>query len=81
MSKPAILIVEDEAIVAADLAGKLQRLGYEVAETAAQGEEAVALAGRLRPQLVLMDIRLQGPMDGIEAAEAIRCRHDVRWST
>ena len=77
MSKTTILIVEDEAIVAADLAGKLGRLGYEVAGTAAQGEEAVALACRLRPHLVLMDIWLKGPMDGIEAADAIRRQHDV----
>ena len=82
MSTITILIVEDEAIVAADLAGKLARLGYEVAGTAAQGEQAVALACRLRPQLVLMDIWLEGPMDGIEAAEAIRCQPTVtqrRW--
>ena len=77
MSKLTILIVEDEAIVAADLAGKLARLGYAVAGIAAQGEEAVALAGRLRPQLVLMDIWLEGPMDGIEAAEAICRQQDV----
>ena len=49
MSKTTILIVEDEAIVAADLAGKLGRLGYEVAGTAAEGEAAVALACQLRP--------------------------------
>jgi PAS domain S-box-containing protein len=77
MSKTAILIVEDEAIVAADLDGKLRQLGYEVAGIAAGGEEAVALTGRLRPQLVLMDIRLEGAMDGIEAAEAIRLQDDV----
>ena len=77
MSKATILIVEDEAIVAADLAGKLGQLGYEVAGIAAEGEEAVALACRLRPHLVLMDIWLEGPMDGIEAAEAIRRQHDV----
>ena len=75
--KTSILIVEDEAIVAADLAGKLRRLGYDVAGTTAQGEEAVALASRLRPNLVLMDIWLKGPLDGIEAAEAIRSQHDV----
>jgi PAS domain S-box-containing protein len=77
MSQTTILIVEDEAIVAADLEGKLQRLGYEVAGITAEGEEAVNLVRRLRPQLVLMDIRLEGTMDGIEAAEAIRCRDDV----
>ncbi len=73
----SILIVEDEAIVAADLAGKLRQLGYEVVGIAAQGEEAIAQVQRLGPQLVLMDIQLAGPMDGIEAAEAIRRRHDV----
>ena len=72
MNKTTILIVEDEAIVAADLAGKLGQLGYEVVGTAAEGEEAVELACRLRPHLVLMDIWLKGAMDGIEAAEAIR---------
>ena len=77
MGKTTILIVEDESIVAADLTGKLGRLGYEVVGTAAQGEEAVAMACRLRPQLVLMDIWLEGPMDGIHAAEAIRGEYDV----
>lgn len=77
MSKTTILIVEEEAIVAADLAGKVEQLGYEVAGTAAAGEEAVELACRLRPGVVLMDIRLKGSMDGIEAAEAIRRRVDV----
>jgi PAS domain S-box-containing protein len=77
MSKTTILIVEDEAIVAADLEGKLRRLGYEVAGITAEGEEAVSLACRLRPHLVLMDVRLEGSIDGIEAAEAIQRRHDV----
>jgi PAS domain S-box-containing protein len=77
MNKTTILIVEDEAIVAADLAGKLGQLGYEVAGITGEGEEAVALAGRFRPQLVLMDIHLQGTLDGIQAADAIRRRHDV----
>ena len=77
MSKTTILIVEDEAIVAADLAGKLGRLGYEVAGTAAQGDAAVALASQLRPRLVPMDIWLKGPMDGIEAADAIHRQLDV----
>ncbi|HTP64442.1 MAG TPA: response regulator [Geobacteraceae bacterium] len=72
MNKPAVLIVEDEAIIAADLAGKLAILGYEIAGTAASGEEAVELARSLRPQVVLMDMWLKGEMDGIEAAAAIR---------
>ena len=78
MSKITILIVEDEAIVATDLSNKLVQLGYLVAGTAVRGDEAVELADRLRPQLVLMDIQLMGgPLDGIQAAEAIRSRHDI----
>ena len=77
MKKISILIVEDEAIVAADLAAKLKRLGYEVAGMAASGEDAVAMAVDLRPDLILMDILLKGAMDGIEAAESIRGKHDA----
>jgi PAS domain S-box-containing protein len=77
MSKAAILIVEDEAIVAADLSSKLKQLGYEVTGTAARGEDAIGMAGNLHPDLVLMDIKLEGPMDGIETAEAIRRDLDV----
>ena len=77
MSTTTILIVEDERIVALDLAGKLEQLGYEVAGTAMRGDEAVTLARRLRPNLVLMDISLEGPLDGIEAVEAIHREQDV----
>lgn len=67
-----ILVVEDEQIVAADLSAKLKRLGYEVAGIASSGEDAIALAEKLRPQLVLMDVRLRGHMDGTEAARHIQ---------
>jgi PAS domain S-box-containing protein len=77
MIKTSILIVEDEAIVAADLTAKLKRLGYEVVGTAAQGEAAVDMADRLRPHLVLMDIHLEGPTDGIAAAQEIQRQHSV----
>lgn len=77
MNKGTVLIIEDEAIVAADLRSKLTQLGYEVVGVAATGEESVALARRLHPDLVLMDIWLQGTMDGIAAAEAIRADVDV----
>ncbi len=76
-AKPAILIVEDEAIVAEDLSHKLRRLGYEVAGVAASGEQALTLARERRPGLVLMDIRLQGAMDGIAAAQLIRQDCDI----
>lgn len=77
MSQTTVLIVENEAIVAADLAGKLRQLGYEVAGIAAAGKDAIAKVGSLRPKLVLMDIQLEGPMDGIEAAQVIRRQHDL----
>ena len=76
MPKANILIVEDEAVVAADLAGKLERAGYRSVGIAADGEDAVETAKALAPDLVLMDIRLAGPMDGIKTAERIQaCRN------
>ena len=72
MTQPQILIVEDEAIVAMDLKLHLQGLGYGVAATASSGEEAITLATRLKPDLVLMDISLGAGMDGIEAASHLQ---------
>ncbi len=77
MAKATILIVEDEAIIAADLTATLQRLGYEVCATTGFGEEAIDLALNKRPDLVLMDIRLAGAMDGVEAAGIIRRELDL----
>lgn len=67
-----ILVVEDEAIVAADLQDRLGTLGYGIAGWATTGEEAIALARQERPDLVLMDIMLRGEMNGIEAASTVR---------
>jgi len=67
-----ILIVEDEAIVRHDVRLQLEALGYLVVGEACSGEEAVFLTGRLRPDLVLVDIGLGPGMDGIAAAHAIR---------
>jgi PAS domain S-box-containing protein len=72
----SILIVEDERITARGLQKRLRGMGYAVAGLAATGEEAVRKAAELRPDLVLMDIRLGGGMDGVEAASVIRGRHD-----
>ena len=77
MNKPRLLIVEDETIVAADIAIRLTQLGYPVAGTATSGEEALALIERVQPDLVLMDIRLQGTMDGIATAHEMRQRHQL----
>lgn len=71
-TKPRILIVEDESVVARDIMQQLTELGYEPVGHAITGVQAIALAGQLRPSLVLMDIKLAGEMDGITAARAIR---------
>lgn len=67
-----ILIVEDGLIIAEDIRRRCEALGYTVTGMAATGEDAVFIADRTRPDLVLMDIRLRGTMDGIEAARQIR---------
>jgi two-component system, cell cycle sensor histidine kinase and response regulator CckA len=67
-----ILIVEDERLIAIDLQRRLTRLGYAVVALAASGVDAIQKALTLRPDVVLMDIRLQGGMDGVEAARQIR---------
>ncbi len=72
VSKPRILVVEDEAIVARDIQMQLVELGYEAVGHAARGDDAIALAMALRPHLVLMDIQLAGEMDGITAAHTMR---------
>jgi signal transduction histidine kinase len=69
-----ILIVEDGRTVARDLAMRLTRMGFEIAGVAPSGEEALVIAERERPDLTLMDIRLEGEMDGITAAEHLRAR-------
>jgi DNA-binding NarL/FixJ family response regulator len=73
MPPPArILIVEDESLVAHDLARRLARLGYTVVGRAATGVQAIHHAETLRPDLILMDVHLRGGMDGVEAARAIQ---------
>ncbi len=75
MSSYRILIVEDEGLIAHDLAERLTSLGHTVAAVVETGEEAVTQASGV--ELVLMDIRLDGAMDGIEAAASIRDRHRI----
>jgi putative two-component system response regulator len=77
MNKHRILIVEDEAIVSMELRYMVESMGYEVAGTASNGEDAVARANKLIPDLILMDILLQGDRDGIDAAEEIRREHRI----
>ncbi len=76
-SNKRILIVEDEGIVAADLEEHLIRLGYAVAGKAASGENALEQVESSKPDLVLMDIILQGQMDGVQAATRITEFHEI----
>ncbi|HLO50090.1 MAG TPA: EAL domain-containing protein [Kamptonema sp.] len=77
MSRAKILIVEDESIIAEDIADSLKTLGYQIIAIVFSGEEAIQLAGDMQPDLVLMDIQLQGEMDGITAAEQIRAQFQI----
>lgn len=72
-----ILIVEDEAITALDIKRKLEYWGYNVLEIAHKGSEAIKLALKLKPDLVLMDIILKGELDGIETASEIKKKCDI----
>ncbi len=71
MAHEKILIVEDEEIVILDIRSALENSGYVVAATANSGDEAVTRAAEVMPDLVLMDIVLKGPFDGIAAADKI----------
>jgi PAS domain S-box-containing protein len=75
--KVKILLAEDEMIVAEDLALTLQNLGYQIVGMASTGEEVIQLAKESSPHLILMDIKLAGHMDGIQASEQIRIQLDI----
>ncbi len=75
--KRRILVVDDEAIVANDVSECLTHMGCEVIGHALSGPDAIARAEAGRPDLIMMDITLQGPMDGVEAAIIIRERFDI----
>jgi DNA-binding response OmpR family regulator len=77
MTKARVLIVEDEAIIGMAMRVRLKRMDYDVPAVARTGEEAVGLAMQHRPDLILMDIRLAGRMDGVEAAVQIRRDADI----
>jgi len=77
MEKAKILIVEDEAIIAMEIKSQLQGLGYEVTSIVDTGEKAIKKAEEDKPDLILMDIRIKGEMDGIEAANQINSHSDI----
>ena len=77
MGNGKILIVEDELLIGENLKRSLLKNGYEVPSIAFTGDEAISMAERNKPDLVLMDIKLKGNMDGIEAAGNIRKRFEI----
>lgn len=77
MSQKKILIVEDESIIAEDISDSLISLGYRITGMVYSGEEAIEAAAKFRPDLVLMDVNLQGEIDGITAAAEIRDRFQI----
>jgi two-component system cell cycle sensor histidine kinase/response regulator CckA len=77
MPPTAVLVVEDEMIIALGIEKQLEEMGYAVAGTASTGEEAVRKAVELRPDLILMDIALGTGIDGVAAAGLIRKQIDV----
>ena len=78
MMRARILVVEDDRVVARDIRQQLERIGHTVVGSTASGEEAVDVAADLQADLVLMDVRVEGAIDGIEAARRIRERHQIQ---
>ncbi len=76
-NKVTILVVEDERIVAEDIRGSLRNIGYSVSAIVSSGEEAIAQVELIRPDIILMDVVIQGEMSGIQTAEVIRSRFDI----
>lgn len=77
MANERILVVEDNNIVLQDIRTRLEKLGYSVVGTARSGIEAIEKAAVAKPDLALMDIKLRGEMDGVEAAAVIRRCNDI----
>lgn len=77
MFQAKILVVDDEVVVAEDIRRQLRSLGYSVVGVASSGSDALRLAGEHRPDLVLMDVKLKGDIDGIETARTIHSRYEI----
>ncbi|HEY4662019.1 MAG TPA: response regulator, partial [Terriglobales bacterium] len=76
-SKRRALIVEDEILIAEELKERLSLLGFSVIAAVDSADEGVAIATRELPDLVLLDIRLKGKKDGVQAAQEIRQKVDL----
>lgn len=77
MANERIMVVEDEWVVADDIVNSLENLGYTVTSVVSSGPEAIQKAGEDKPDIILMDIVLQGDMDGIEATKEIRSHFSI----
>ena len=77
MKSLRVLVVEDEFFISLHIKELVETIGHTVVAIAVSAEEAVAIASTERPDVVLMDIRLIGPRDGIEAADEIRRRFGI----
>ncbi len=77
MYSAKILIVENEIIIAEALKAQINSFGYSHVATVASGEAAVVISKENRPDLVIMDFKLDGEMDGIETMQIIRSQRDV----
>jgi DNA-binding response OmpR family regulator len=74
VAQRSILVIEDDPVMGMALKDELELEGYRVVAVTDNGEEAVALADQFKPDLVTVDVRLEGPVDGIEAVSSIRRR-------
>ncbi len=77
MGKPKIMIVEDDKIISMEMKQRLTNMGYEVVAVVTSGADAIETATNKSPDLVLMDIKLEGYMDGIQAADKIHYLLDI----
>ena len=77
MSSTRILVIEDESIVAKDLQHTLIKLGYDVPVTASNAETAFMRLDEVNPDLVFLDVKLKGDIDGIQIAEKIRDHYEI----
>jgi len=73
---PKVLVVDDEALIAQVFSIYIESMGLEVCATAASADEAVIKAEQHRPDIILMDVRLRGVKDGVDAARSIRKTQD-----
>lgn len=78
LSRPLVLVVDDEFLIASSLSLQVEEMGYDVCGMAATAREAIHLAQAHRPDIVLMDVRLKGVEDGVDAALAIHDTTDAK---